>query len=91
MAQSPHGIFIGTYSGLAFFLHSAHWPLIAFLKIWLWPLLPAETDFWMLVHDFACVSLTVTIGLGFGILLNRYAPTVFALMNGGRLLGETKG
>jgi succinoglycan biosynthesis protein ExoH len=91
MAQSPRGIFIGTYSGLAFFLHSAHWPLIAFLKIWLWPLLPAETDFWMLVHDFACVSLTVTIGLGFGILLNRYAPAIFALMNGGRLLGETKG
>lgn len=90
MAQTPRGISIGNYGGLAFFLHSAHWPLIAYLKILLWPLLPAETDFWMLVHDLACVSLTVIIGLGFGILLNRYVPAAFALMNGGRLLGQTK-
>lgn len=90
MAQTPSGMRIGLYGGLAFFLHSAHWPLIAFLKIWLWPLLPAQTDFWMLVHDLACVSLTVIIGLGLGILLNRYVPAVFALMNGGRLLGQTK-
>lgn len=91
MAQTPRGIEIGSkYGGLAFFLHSAHWPLLVFLKIWLWPILPAETDFWMLVHDFTCVTLTVTIGLGFGIFLNRYLPAAFALMNGGRLLGQTK-
>lgn len=91
MAQTPRGIGVSEYSGLAFFLHSAHWPLIAFLKIWLWPLMPAENDLWMLVHDFTCVALTVIIGLGLGILLNRYAPSAFALMNGGRLLGESKG
>lgn len=91
MAQTPRGILIGSkYGGLAFFLHSAHWPLLAFLKIWLWPLMPAHTDFWMLVHDLVCVTLTVMIGLGFGIFLNRYVPAVFALMNGGRLLGQTK-
>jgi hypothetical protein len=44
----------------------------------------------MLVHDFTCVTLTLVIGLGMGILLNRYAPAAFALMNGGRLLGQTK-
>lgn len=91
MAQTPRGTRIGgEYGGLAFFLHCAHWPLLAFLKIWLWPFLPAETDFWMLVHDLACVTLTVIVGLGFGLLLNRYAPAAFALMNGGRLLGQTK-
>jgi hypothetical protein len=91
MAQTPHGIRIGVYGGLAFFLHSTHWPLLAFIKIWIWPLMPAHTDFWMLVHDFACVTLTVTICLGLGIFLNRYVPATFALMNGGRLLGQTKG
>jgi len=91
MAQTPRGTRIGgKYGGLAFFLHCAHWPLLAFLKIWLWPLMPAQTDLWMLVHDFSCVILTIIIGLGFGILLNRYAPAAFALMNGGRLLGQTK-
>lgn len=91
MAQTPRGTSIGVkYGGLAFFLHCAHWPLLAFLKIWLWPLMPVQTDLWMLVHDLACVTLTVMIGLGFGLLLNRYVPAVFALMNGGRLLGQTK-
>lgn len=90
MAQTSRGISIGKYGGLAFFLHSVHWPLLAFIKIWLWPFMPEQTDFWMLVHDFACVLLTVMIGLGFGIILNRYIPVAFALMNGGRLLGQTK-
>ena len=30
----------------------------------LWPLLPAETDAWMIVHYVASVMLTVAIGLG---------------------------
>lgn len=90
MAQTPRGIRIGIYSGLAFFLYSVHWPLIAILKIWLWPLMPAHTDFWMLVHYLACVTLTVMIGFSFSILLNRYVPAAFALMNGGRLLGQSK-
>jgi succinoglycan biosynthesis protein ExoH len=90
MAQTSRGIHIGKYAGLAFFLYATHWPLIAFIKIWLWPLLPVENDFWMLVHSFASVSLTVMISLGVGIMLNRYAPSVFALMNGGRLLSQSK-
>ena len=90
LAQTTRGGRIGNYGGLAFFLHSAHWPLLAFLKIWLWPLMPAQNDFWMLAHDVTCVALTVTIGLSLGILLNRHAPRAFALMNGGRLLGQTK-
>ncbi len=91
MAQTPRGISIGKYGGVAFFLHSVHWPLLAFLKIWIWPLMPAQTDLWMLVHDLTCVTLTVMIGVGVGVLLNRYVPAAFALMNGGRLLKQTKG
>lgn len=91
MAQTPRGISIGKYGGVAFFLHSVHWPLLAFLKIWIWPLMPAQTDLWMLVHDLTCVTLTVMIGVGAGVLLNRYVPAAFALMNGGRLLKQTKG
>jgi succinoglycan biosynthesis protein ExoH len=90
MAQTSRGIQMGKYAGLAFFLYATHWPLIAFIKIWLWPLMPVENDFWMLVHSFASVSLTVMTSLGIGILLNRYAPSVFALMNGGRLLSQSK-
>jgi succinoglycan biosynthesis protein ExoH len=90
MAQTARGIHIGKYAGLAFFLYATHWPLIGFIKISLWPLLPVENDFWMLVHSFASVSLTVMISLGIGIMINRYAPAAFALMNGGRLLTQTK-
>jgi succinoglycan biosynthesis protein ExoH len=90
IAQTPWGNTIGKYSGLAFFLFAAHWPLIGFVKMTLWPLIPANSDFWMLIHHLACVSLTLIMSLGIGILLNRYVPAVFALLNGGRLLGQTK-
>jgi succinoglycan biosynthesis protein ExoH len=90
MAQTQRGIQIGKYAGLAFFLYATHWPLIAFIKIWLWPLIPVENDFWMLVHTLSSVSLTVMISLGLGMLLNRFAPSAFALMNGGRLLTQSK-
>ncbi len=85
-AQTDWGVRMGNYGGLAFFLHSAHWPLLVILKIWLWPLMPAQNDFWMLVHYALSVTLTVTIGLGLGLLLSQRAPKFFALMNGGRLL-----
>jgi hypothetical protein len=90
LAQTPRGIAIGNYGGLAFFLHSAHWPLLVVIKMWLWPLMPGSSDFWMLVHYLLSVSCTVVAGLGLGILLARKAPRFFSLMNGGRLLGQTK-
>jgi surface polysaccharide O-acyltransferase-like enzyme len=82
------GRWLGGYSGLAFFLHSAHWPLLALVKTVLWRFLPAETDGWMLAHYGASVLLTTVLGLGSGILLAAYLPRVFALMNGGRLFGH---
>lgn len=85
-AQTNWGGRIGKYGGLAFFLHSAHWPLLAMVKVVIWRFMPGENDLWMLVHYVASVSLTVIIGLGLGIALAYKAPKIFALMNGGRLL-----
>jgi hypothetical protein len=89
LAQTRWGERIAEFGGLAFFLHSAHWPLLAIVKAMLWRLMPQDTDAWMLVHYAASVSLTVMIGLGLGIALASKAPKVFALMNGGRLLGQS--
>ncbi len=89
MAQTPWGGAAAKFGGLAFFLHSAHWPLLAFVKLQLWPLLPAETDGWMMVHYVASVTVTVAVGLGLGLGLARGMPRVFSLMNGGRLLEQT--
>jgi surface polysaccharide O-acyltransferase-like enzyme len=89
-AQTRAGGAVGAYAGLAYFLYAAHWPLLALVKLWLWPLVPAQTDAWMLAHYVASVGATVLIGLGFGLLLSRRFPQGFALMNGGRTFGEAR-
>ena len=83
-AQTRTGAAIARFGGLAFFLHSAHFPLIAQAKIVLWPLLPSHSDGWMIAHYIASVTVTVAIGISAGLLLAHKAPKVFALMNGGR-------
>jgi hypothetical protein len=83
-AQTRAGAVIARYGGLAFFLHSVHFPLIAEVKILLWPLLPAQTDGWLIAHYFVSVAVTVALGMSLGLVLARRAPRVFALMNGGR-------
>jgi hypothetical protein len=91
VAQTKWGRDIGgRYGGLAFFLHSAHWPLLVIMKTMLWPIVPNENDVWMLVHYVTSVALTVVTGVGLGKILAHKAPRFFALMNGGRLLGESK-
>jgi len=89
-AQTDWGGRIGAYGGLAFFLHSAHWPLLGVVRVVIWRIIPGDDDFWMLVHYFASVSITIIIGLWCGIVLASIAPQVFAMMNGGRLLGQVK-
>jgi hypothetical protein len=74
--------------GLAFFLHGIHYPLLAEVKLLLWPLVPAETDAWMLAHYAASVAVTVAIGLGVGLALARVAPRFLAVFNGGRAVGS---
>lgn len=84
LSRTRFGMLVARFGGLAFFLHSIHFPLIAEVKILLWPLLPAQTDGWLIAHYVASVAVTVFIGLSAGLLLATRAPKVFALMNGGR-------
>jgi surface polysaccharide O-acyltransferase-like enzyme len=84
LARTRLGGVIAGYGGLAFFLHSAHFPLIAEVKVLLWRVLPAQTNGWLIAHYLVSVAITVTIGLSLGLLLARKVPKVFALMNGGR-------
>jgi hypothetical protein len=87
LAPTRFGAVVARYGGLAFFLHAAHYPLLAEVKILLWYLVPAETDGWMITHYAASVAATVAIGIGAGVLLARAAPNWFALLNGGRMVG----
>jgi hypothetical protein len=86
IALTPMGMRVAHYGGLAFFLHAAHYPLIAEVKLILWDLLPAGTQPWMLAHYVVSVLVTVVIGIGLGLLLTRFASRAFALLNGGRAL-----
>lgn len=86
VALTPIGGLVARFGGLAFFLHAAHYPLIAEVKLILWDLLPAETQPWMLVHYVVSVLITVALGIGLGLLLTRSAPKAFALLNGGRVV-----
>jgi len=81
------GARVARYGGLAFFLHAAHFPLLAEVKILLWDLVPEPTDSWMIAHYAVSVAATVVIGVSVGILLARWKPHWFAMLNGGRLLG----
>lgn len=84
LAGTRAGAVVARFGGLAFFLHSAHYPLIAEVKIVLSRFLPAPTDGWLIAHYVVSVAITVAIGMSVGLLLARQAPRVFALMNGGR-------
>jgi surface polysaccharide O-acyltransferase-like enzyme len=85
IALSPFGATVARFGGFAFFLHAAHFPLLAAVKILLWDYVPVENQFWMLVHYAVSVIVTVAIGVGFGVALARLAPQQFAFLNGGRL------
>ncbi|CAN5230924.1 acyltransferase [soil metagenome] len=90
VAASDLGARIAPYGGLSYFLFATHWPLIEFVKMGLWQLLPGETDGWMLLHYFASASITVAISLGLGAALAQVFPGVFAWMNGGRELVQSR-
>jgi|CXWL01.1.fsa_nt_gi hypothetical protein len=87
-AQTKLGKHLSIYGGLAFFLHSAHWPMLAVVKVVVWKFVPAQNDLWMIMHLITSVTTTIAIGLAMGILLARFFPRLFSLMNGGRLLTQ---
>ena len=77
---------LATLGGFAFFLHAAHYPVIALVKDVLWRMTPATTDGWLLLHYVASVALTVGIVWTAALILFRLAPSLYGLLAGGRRL-----
>jgi succinoglycan biosynthesis protein ExoH len=88
LASTTIGSYVARLGGLAFFVHAAHYPLLAALKIVFWKGMAQESDAVMLLHYLVTVTATVTICIGLGLALARWWPSFFALMNGGRLLAK---
>ena len=86
LAALPSGEALARWGGAAFFLHAAHYPLIALVKFALWKMVPAETDAWMLAHYLASVSATVLLCAGAAVVLFRLSPALYAFLAGGRRL-----
>jgi succinoglycan biosynthesis protein ExoH len=88
MARGKFGATVARFGSFAFFLHSAHFPMMVGIKIMLWRIVPELTDGWMLIHYAATVAVTVLCGVSGGMLLAWLKPDWFALLNGGRLAVE---
>jgi len=84
LAEAPLGVRVARWGAMAFFLYAMHFPLMAEIKLILWDVLPRINDFWMVTHYLASVAATVVLALSTGVLMSRYAPHTFALLNGGR-------
>jgi len=84
VARTALGTKLAKWGSLAFFLHAAHFPLMAEIKLLLWDLLPQVNDFWMVTHYLVSVLTTITLALGVGLLLSKYQQKLFAVLNGGR-------
>ncbi len=86
LAALPSGEALARWGGAAFFLHAAHYPLIALVKFALWKAVPAETDAWMLAHYVGSVSATVLLCAVAAVALFRLWPALYAFPAGGRRL-----
>lgn len=87
LAALPAGEAVARWGGAAFFLHAAHFPLIALVKFALWKAVPAGTDAWMLAHYAASVAATVALCALAAVALFRLSPPLYAFLAGGRRLG----
>lgn len=74
------------YGGFAFFLHAAHFPLIALVKFLLWRLVLKETDAWMLAHYVMSVALTVGVTAIAAAAIFKVSPGLYSFLAGGRRL-----
>jgi hypothetical protein len=86
LAALPSGEAVARWGGAAFFLHAAHYPLIALVKYALWKAVPAETDAWMLAHYVGSVAVTVALCALAAVALFRLSPGLYAFLAGGRKL-----
>ena len=68
IALTEFGAWAARFGGFAFFLHAAHFPLLAAIKISFWHMVPVENQFWMLAHYAVSVIVTVAIGVGSALL-----------------------
>lgn len=91
VARISMGASLAKWGSLAFFLHAAHFPLMAEVKLLFWNLLPQVNDFWMVAHYLVSVFVTIALALGVGVLLSQYQRRLFAVLNGGRQIGSGRG
>ena len=80
------GGMLARYGGFAFFLHAAHFPIIAGVKFVLWRAVPAETDAWMLAHYAASVTVTIAIAALAAVAIFKVSPALYSFLAGGRRL-----
>lgn len=73
-------------AGFSFFLYAIHMPALLNLvdKIWL-HFLPMKNTFFALLEYFGVSVIVITTGTGIGIALNKICPSLFCVMNGGRV------
>ena len=87
LAALPFGEALARWGGAAFFLHAAHYPLIALVKFALWKAAPAgAADGWMLAHYAASVSVTIGLCALAAVALHRLSPGLYGFLAGGRSL-----
>jgi surface polysaccharide O-acyltransferase-like enzyme len=86
LAGTRGGARLAAFGGFAFFLHAAHYPVIALVKDLLWRATPAATDGWLLLHYGASVALTVAIVAAAAVVVFRISPALYGVLAGGRKL-----
>jgi hypothetical protein len=86
-ARTVWGARLAPLSGVAVFIYATHAVVLDTMKLLLWPLMPGESDLWMLVHYALSVGATLAIVLTTGMVLQRRTPRLFAFLTGGRASG----
>lgn len=87
LAATRSGEVLARWGGAAFFLHAAHFPLIALVKFALWKAVPAAAgDASMLAHYAASVAATIGICALAAVALYRLSPPLYGFLAGGRRL-----
>ena len=84
IAAASWGGAVARHGNFAFFLHAAHFPLIAAVKVALWPLLPAETDGWLIAHYVASVAVTIALCFAAAWAVTAVSPALYGFLSGGR-------
>ena len=72
-------------SGYSFFLYCIHEPVLLPVFITLWMrYLPITNSFFCIMEYFIVTIITIIIGTTLGILIKKFIPKLFSILNGGR-------